>query len=127
MGKDKKKSIIVLIVAVLALALLVFVDLFGVAGKFKAKDIRLGLDLRGGASITYEVKGKVSEQDIKDTISKLSKRVESYSTEANLTLYAIWYKTYSIGETVTVGGDTFKFKINVKASDTEFTPPKTLN
>ena len=84
MGKDKKKSIIVLIVAVLALALLVFVDLFGVAGKFKAKDIRLGLDLRGGASITYEVKGKVSEQDIKDTISKLSKRVESYSTEATV-------------------------------------------
>ena len=57
MGKDKKKSIIVLIVAVLALALLVFVDLFGVAGKFKAKDISLGFDLRGGASITYEVKG----------------------------------------------------------------------
>ena len=84
MGKDKKKSIIVLIVAVLALALLVFVDLFGVAGKYKAKDIRLGLDLRGGASITYEVKGKVSNQDIEDTISKLSKRVESYSTEATV-------------------------------------------
>jgi SecD/SecF fusion protein len=84
MGKDKKKSIIVLIVAVLALALLVFVDLFGIAGKFKAKDIRLGLDLRGGASITYEVKGKASDQDIEDTMEKLSKRVESYSTEATV-------------------------------------------
>lgn len=84
MGKDKKKSIIVLIVAVLALALLVFVDLFGIAGKYKAKDIRLGLDLRGGASITYEVKGKASEQDIADTMEKLSKRVESYSTEATV-------------------------------------------
>ena len=37
------------------------------------------------------------------------------------------YEVKDKEQTVTVGGDTFKFKINVKASDTEFTPPKTLN
>ena len=37
------------------------------------------------------------------------------------------YEVKDKEQTVTVGGDTFKFKINVKASDTEFIPPKTLN
>ena len=37
------------------------------------------------------------------------------------------YEVKDKEQTVTVGGDTFKFKINVKASDTDFTPPKTLN
>ena len=37
------------------------------------------------------------------------------------------YEVKDKEQTVIVGGDTFKFKINVKASDTEFTPPKTLN
>ena len=37
------------------------------------------------------------------------------------------YEVKDKEQTVTVGGDTFKFKINVKASDTEFVPPKTLN
>lgn len=37
------------------------------------------------------------------------------------------YEVKDKEQTTTVGGDTFKFKINVKASDTEFVPPKTLN
>ena len=37
------------------------------------------------------------------------------------------YEVKDKEQTVTVGGDTFKFKINVKASDTEFVPPKSLN
>ncbi|WP_026652705.1 protein translocase subunit SecD [Butyrivibrio proteoclasticus] len=46
--------------------------------------IDLGLDLAGGVSITYEVvgDGKPSSEDMKDTIYKLQKRVEQYSTEA---------------------------------------------
>ena len=50
-----------------------------------AKNINLGLDLAGGVSITYQVKGDTpSEEDMADTIYKLQKRVEGYSTEATV-------------------------------------------
>ncbi len=49
------------------------------------KSIKLGLDLAGGVSITYQVEDEnpTSEQ-MSDTIYKLQKRVESYSTEASV-------------------------------------------
>lgn len=51
----------------------------------RASNIELGLDLAGGVSITYEVEGKnVSDSDIDDTVYKLQKRVEGYSTEAEV-------------------------------------------
>lgn len=51
----------------------------------RASNIELGLDLAGGVSITYEVDGKnVSDSDMKDTVYKLQKRVEGYSTEAEV-------------------------------------------
>ena len=41
-------------------------------------DIRLGLDLAGGVSITYQVVGdKPSTEDLNDTITKLQKRIEN--------------------------------------------------
>lgn len=44
--------------------------------------IPLGLDLSGGVSITYQVMDEnPSVEDMKDTIYKLQKRVEGYSTE----------------------------------------------
>ena len=50
-----------------------------------AKNIKLGLDLAGGVSITYQVKDKnPSESEMKDTIYKLQKRVEQYSTESSV-------------------------------------------
>lgn len=51
-----------------------------------AKDIKLGLDLAGGVSITYEAVGEEepSAEDMNDTVYKLQKRVESYSTEAEV-------------------------------------------
>ena len=55
------------------------------AGARAAKNINLGLDLEGGVSITYQVKGDTpSEEDMADTIYKLQKRVEGYSTEATV-------------------------------------------
>ena len=43
------------------------------------------MDLEGGVSITYQVKGDTpSEEDMADTIYKLQKRVEGYSTEATV-------------------------------------------
>ena len=50
-----------------------------------AKNIPLGLDLAGGVSITYQAKGETpSAEEMNDTIYKLQKRVEGYSTEAQV-------------------------------------------
>lgn len=82
----KRKAIIILIVMLLALAGITYVDFAGVdaSGKGSASDIKLGLDLAGGVSITYQVVGEEqpSQTDMADTISKLQQRVWNYSTEA---------------------------------------------
>jgi SecD/SecF fusion protein len=83
----KNKGILSLIAMILLLVLLGYTTVYGV-GKAKtgaARNIKLGLDLEGGVSITYEVKGKTpSTEDMGDTIYKLQKRVEQYSTEATV-------------------------------------------
>lgn len=49
------------------------------------KDIKLGLDLAGGVSITYEVQDEnPTAEQMADTIYKLQKRVDEYSTEATV-------------------------------------------
>lgn len=82
----KSRAIIVMVVMILALVGIGFVDFWGIDGKGKgsASDIKLGLDLAGGVSITYQVVGdeEPDATDMSDTISKLQKRVEKYSTEA---------------------------------------------
>lgn len=82
----KNKAIVVLLCILLILAGVTYVDLFGVnpEGEGSASDINLGLDLAGGVSITYQVVGEEnpSATDMADTIAKLQKRVEGYSTEA---------------------------------------------
>lgn len=82
----RSKAIIILIVLVLALAGITYVDIAGVdaSGRGSASDIKLGLDLAGGVSITYQVVGEEepSPTDMADTISKLQQRVWNYSTEA---------------------------------------------
>ena len=51
-----------------------------------ASSVKQGLDLAGGVSITYQVVGDEapSAADMNDTIYKLQKRVENYSTEAQV-------------------------------------------
>ncbi|MBR1854952.1 MAG: protein translocase subunit SecD [Lachnospiraceae bacterium] len=82
----KSKAIIILLCAILALAGLTYVDIYGYdgAGAGSASDISLGLDLAGGVSITYQAVGDEtpSTTDMADTIYKLQQRVETYSTEA---------------------------------------------
>ena len=82
----KNKAIVILLSVLLILAGVTYVDIFGVnpAGDGSASDIKLGLDLAGGVSITYQVVGdeNPSSTDMSDTIAKLQKRVENYSTEA---------------------------------------------
>ena len=82
----KSKAIIILLCILVLLAGVTYIDLYGVDanGKGSASDISLGLDLAGGVSITYQVVGEEdpSATDMSDTIAKLQKRVENYSTEA---------------------------------------------
>lgn len=82
----KSKAIVILLCVILLLAGVTYVDFFGVnaEGDYSASDIKLGLDLAGGVSITYQVVGEEapSATDMKDTIAKLQKRVENYSKEA---------------------------------------------
>lgn len=83
----KSKGIISLVVTVLLLGLLGFTTIqgFGSAQIGAAKNITLGLDLAGGVSITYQVKNENPKaEEMSDTIYKLQKRVEQYSTEATV-------------------------------------------
>ena len=83
----KSKGIIVLIAAILLIAGLGYMVVFGVGSEKTgaAEGIKLGLDLAGGVSITYQVEGDdPSSEDMSDTIYKLQKRVENYSTEAQV-------------------------------------------
>lgn len=83
----KNTGIISLILTVAVTAGLLTLAAVGV-GENKtgaAKNIPLGLDLAGGVSITYQAKGETpSAEEMNDTIYKLQKRVEGYSTEAQV-------------------------------------------
>ena len=83
----KNKGIISLILVVVITALLGVAVVTGIGEKHTgaAKNIKLGLDLAGGVSITYQVKDEnPTESEMSDTIYKLQKRVEQYSTEASV-------------------------------------------
>ena len=85
----KKKGVVVFLVMIIAMLLLGYYSygiVKGTAAKDNEKGIKLGLDLAGGVSITYQVKGDEtpSAEDMKDTVYKLQKRVETYSTEAEV-------------------------------------------
>lgn len=83
--KDKKKGLLYLFAIVLAIVLSTTVVLIGIGPQHKgsAKNIKLGLDLAGGVSITYQTVDETpTSEEMSDTIYKLQKRVENYSTES---------------------------------------------
>ena len=83
----KSKAVVCLILTVLLIGLMAFTAVhgWGAGTKGSTKNIKLGLDLAGGVSITYQTKEKnPSKTDMADTIYKLQKRVEQYSTEASV-------------------------------------------
>ena len=83
----RPKAIIAFVLSIAMIAFAAYVLVFGVAGYGQAKSIKLGLDLKGGVSITYQVSkdnGKYSQTDFDDTINKLEKRVQVFSTEAQV-------------------------------------------
>lgn len=84
----KNKAIVTLLVMVLLLCGLSYTAVAGIGAEKAgaASGIKLGLDLAGGVSITYQVVGEEtpSDEDMADTVYKLQKRVETYSTEAQV-------------------------------------------
>ncbi len=84
----KSKAVVTLLLTLGVTGLLLYMAAYGVGENSfgAAKDINLGLDLAGGVSITYQAVGdeEPSAEDMADTIYKLQKRVESYSTEAEV-------------------------------------------
>lgn len=86
----KAKGFGKLFLALLVGAAVLFTALcgFGTKKTGSAKGIRLGLDLAGGVSITYEaVKENPTEEEMADTLYKLRKRVDdSGQTEADVYL-----------------------------------------
>ncbi len=74
-----------MIVTAVVIAALAFTCLVGWGAEESgaAKNIKLGLDLAGGVSITYgTVDPNPSAEDMSDTIYKLQRRVQGYSTES---------------------------------------------
>jgi len=87
MKMKKSRAIVSLILIAALLGLLAYTSLvgFGTKGSGSMKNIKLGLDLAGGVSITYQTtEANPSKEDMSDTIYKLQKRVEQYSTEATV-------------------------------------------
>lgn len=83
----KNKGILSLVVTAILIGVLGFTAAVGWGDDHTgaAKNIKLGLDLASGVSITYQVKDEnPSESEMKDTIYKLQKRVEQYSTESSV-------------------------------------------
>ena len=81
----KSRGIISLILVAAVMIFLGFTCIFGLNSwdMGAAKNINLGLDLEGGVSITYRAVGETpSQEDMDDTVYKLQRRVEEYSTEA---------------------------------------------
>ena len=76
----KSRGVIVVLVMIAALAAAGFITFFGIGenGYLSAKNTKLGLDLAGGVSITYEVVGDEapSAAALDDTVFKLRKRVD---------------------------------------------------
>ena len=84
----KSRAVIALILTAAITALMVYTVLVGFGGGHRGSyhNIKLGLDLAGGASITYEAVGDEapSAEDMADTVYKLQQRVDQYSTEAQV-------------------------------------------
>lgn len=84
----KKTAVIWLVLFLIAVVGMGYVAFFGIGPTKTGSmgNIKQGLDLAGGVSITYQVVGDEtpSSEDMSDTIYKLQKRVENYSTEAQV-------------------------------------------
>ena len=85
--KSKWKKVLALLIIIAVIGACGYVAMFGAGNgaQGSAKNITLGLDLAGGVSITYQAdEENPSAEDMSDTRYKLQRRVEAYSTEAEV-------------------------------------------
>ena len=83
----RTKHVIIFVISIIIIIGCCLVAAFGFGEGHigAARNITLGLDLRGGVSITYEsVDPNPSATDMADTIYKLQMRVQQYSTDATV-------------------------------------------
>ncbi len=109
MKKAKRNAVLGLLLFVLLVAGMVYTILFGLGetNAGRAEDIVLGLDLRGGVSVTYEiVEEDADDASIAATQEKLQRRVDSYSTDGEV------YREGSDRLTVEIPVDTSKYDPN---------------
>lgn len=82
MKKTKRNAVLVIIAFLLILGVAIYTTIFGVADRGKVEYIKLGLDLKGGLSVTYEIQeDDYSDKDLEDTKYKIEQRVEAYTNE----------------------------------------------
>ena len=82
MKKTKRNAVLVIIAFLLILGVAIYTAIFGVADRGKVEYIKLGLDLKGGLSVTYEIQeDDYSDKDLEDTKFKIEQRVEAYTNE----------------------------------------------
>lgn len=85
--KDKKKGLLSIIIILAVIVFCGYTTLVGLGEHHKgsAQNIRLGLDLAGGVSITYKaVKDNPTTTEMSDTIQKMQQRADVYSTESSV-------------------------------------------
>lgn len=77
-------QILLILLVTAAMGVVAYVGI-GQGHALSAKNIRLGLDLAGGVSVTYEAtKENPTAREMDDTVYKMQKRVENESTEASV-------------------------------------------
>ncbi|MBR6321680.1 MAG: protein translocase subunit SecD [Lachnospiraceae bacterium] len=105
---SKRRGAISLVIFALLFAFVLFTAIRGFGYEYSGSisDIKLGLDLRGGVSITYQAVGETpSQQDMDDTIRKMQDRAYSYSTEAQV------YQEGTSRVTIDIPGETDATKV----------------
>ena len=83
----KKRGVLFFVIAIVVILLFCFTAVvgWGPTNTGSAGNITLGLDLRGGTSVTYEIQDEeFTQTDIDDTIYKLQLRVAEYSADATV-------------------------------------------
>ena len=109
MKKAKRNAVLGLLLFALLVAGAVYTVLCGLGetNAGRAEDIVLGLDLRGGVSVTYEIVEKdADDAAIAATKDKLQRRVDNYSTDGEV------YLEGSDRLTVEIPVDTSKYDPN---------------
>lgn len=85
---NKTAKIISFFAIILITVAMGYIAIVGIGENKKGSiyDVKQGLDLAGGVSITYEVVGdeEPTQEEMNDTVFKLQQKVDSYSTEAQV-------------------------------------------